>query len=135
MKRRGRDAKQKVERIDTLIGKDTYFNGEFRVQGTLRIDGEIEGKIEADGHVIIGETGKVRGDLNANSCHIAGTFEGNLITQNRCEIAPSGVLLGHAKVGTLVIEDGAVFSGTCEMTVKTPEREFQVVQEISDPAS
>lgn len=134
MKRLSRGANQ-LEKVDTLVGKGTYFKGEFRVKGTLRIDGEIDGQIQADGRLIIGETGKVTADLTADSCYIAGTFEGNLEIKNRCEIAPSGVLIGHAKVGTLVIEDGAVFSGTCEMTVKTPERELKVVQEVSNVPS
>ncbi len=104
------------ERVDTLVGKGTKFCGDIHVEGTLRIDGEFDGIIEAQGAVVVGETGKLKAKVKAAACRIAGYFDGEIQTSGRCHITATGTLVGAANVGVLVIEEGANFSGTCQMS-------------------
>lgn len=130
-----RQPMKQTERVDTLIGKGTFFKGELKTKGTLRIDGEVDGDIQVEGHAVIGETGRVVAEMSAASCCIAGYFEGKLRSEDRCQITSTGVLIGHATVGALVIEEGARFSGTCEMTVQHPQKEAKLVQKVTDIGS
>ncbi|MDZ4132422.1 MAG: polymer-forming cytoskeletal protein, partial [Dethiobacteria bacterium] len=66
------------DKINTVIGKDTFFKGTLTGKGLIRIDGEAEGSIVNKGDLIVGESGRVKVDLKARNVTIAGYFEGNM---------------------------------------------------------
>ncbi|HHV62985.1 MAG TPA: polymer-forming cytoskeletal protein [Firmicutes bacterium] len=111
-----RQESQLVRGIDTLVGKDTEFEGKLTASGTVRVDGRFRGEIDTTGDLIVGEGGMVAAGVRAKNVVIAGHVEGNVEADGRLEIVPSGRLYGDVKVATLVIEDGAIFKGACEMT-------------------
>lgn len=105
-----------AKRVDTYIGKDTAVEGSLKSHGTVRIDGSFVGEIETEGDVIVGEGGLLRASgVKAKNVTVAGECYGNLKVQGRLEIVASGKVLGDVFAGALVIEDGAVFHGNCEM--------------------
>ncbi len=58
------------KKVNTIIGQNTIFRGNFIVEGPLRIDGNYEGDIKSYDMVIVGLTGKVKGEhiwRNSNS--------------------------------------------------------------------
>lgn len=103
------------DKVNTVIGKDTYFKGTIKAKGLIRIDGEMDGEIETQGDVVIGEGGKVALELKARNVAIAGRFEGNLEAEGKVEIRSSGVVIGSVKTNGLLVDDGAIFSGSMEM--------------------
>lgn len=103
------------DKVNTVIGKDTYFKGTIKAKGLIRIDGEMDGEIETQGDVVIGEGGKVALELKARNVAIAGRFEGNLEAEGKVEIKSSGVVIGSVKTNGLLVDDGAIFSGSMEM--------------------
>ncbi|NPV53117.1 MAG: polymer-forming cytoskeletal protein [Firmicutes bacterium] len=111
-----RQESQLVKGVDTVVGKDTEFEGKLVASGAVRIDGRLRGEIDTTGDLIIGEGGMVAAAVRAKNVVIAGHVEGNVVADGRLEIVPSGRLYGDVKVATLVIEDGAIFRGACEMT-------------------
>jgi cytoskeletal protein CcmA (bactofilin family) len=106
------------DKVNTVIGKDTCFKGSIKAKGLIRIDGEMEGEIETQGDVVIGEGGKVNLELKARHVAIAGRFEGSLEAEGKLEIKNSGIVIGSVKTNGLLVDDGAVFSGSMEMRQK-----------------
>ncbi|HHV71839.1 MAG TPA: polymer-forming cytoskeletal protein [Clostridia bacterium] len=107
-----------TEKIDTIIGKETVFIGKVVVNGTLRIEGKIEGEINGKGDVIIGETGRVKGNIKARHLLLAGEVEGNLDLSGKLELTSNAKLYGDIRVESLVIGEGARFIGNSTMISK-----------------
>lgn len=103
------------EKVDTLIGKTSKFEGKLDADGTVRIDGEFIGNISVKGDVIIGEEGKMFGDISANNVIVSGCVEGNINTSNQLKLNATGKILGDIHVSNLVVEDHAIFEGKCTM--------------------
>lgn len=105
-------------KVDTIIGKDTSFSGNVNGKGVIRIDGEVEGSVQNQGDVIIGENGKVTADLSSRNITIAGLYEGSLEADGKLELKKTATVIGTFKANVLVIEEGAVLSGSMEMKQK-----------------
>jgi cytoskeletal protein CcmA (bactofilin family) len=99
----------------TIIGTSSNFNGTLNSAGVIRIDGVFGGELNIDGNVIVGENGKINGNVRASKVTIAGTVEGNVYCSGTLELTSSGKLYGDIEVKTINIEDGAIFEGKCTM--------------------
>ncbi len=106
------------DKINTIIGKDTIFKGNINGKGLLRIDGEVEGNISNTGDIIIGENGTAKVELKARNITIAGYCEGVIEAEGRVELKNTGTSIGTLKTKKLLIEEGAVLSGSTEMQAK-----------------
>ncbi|MBB6086237.1 bactofilin family protein [Wenzhouxiangella marina] len=95
----------------TVIASGTKLVGDLTLNDSLHVDGSVEGKIDSDNEVSIGEEGRVEGDINADTVMISGQFDGS-IEAKRLEIVATGRVSGSIAVAQLVIESGAVFNGT-----------------------
>ncbi len=101
-------------KVDTLVGKECSFKGNLEAPGgALRIDGYYEGELHIGGDLIVGESGKVVGNLVARNIIIAGEVKGSIEARGRLELAPSAKVTGDSKMVTLVVEDGAYLQGLC----------------------
>ncbi|KUO48839.1 MAG: hypothetical protein APF76_18345 [Desulfitibacter sp. BRH_c19] len=105
-----------MEKVDTIIGKDSNFQGNLKGQGTLRVDGKIEGEVECQGDVVVGEGGFVSAGLKARNLLVAGIIKGNVSVSEKLEIASTGRIEGDISTSSLIIDDGALFQGSCQMT-------------------
>lgn len=101
--------------ITTIIGKDSVVEGDFRAAGSVRLDGTVEGNVEVTGNLIIGETGKIHGNLEATSVIIGGEITGNVNTSLRTELTSTARLIGDIKTTLIVIDEKAIFQGRCDM--------------------
>jgi cytoskeletal protein CcmA (bactofilin family) len=104
-----------TDQVETLIGKDTQIKGAINAGGTIRIDGQVEGEVTTKGDIIVGETGIIKALLRARNATVAGTVHGNTEIMDKLELSPSAKLYGDIKTGILIIGEGAVFKGACEM--------------------
>jgi cytoskeletal protein CcmA (bactofilin family) len=107
--------KNKNVLLSTIIGKETKIIGSLKVKGGIRIEGEVDGKIESDGFVTVGQFGVVKSDIIANECLISGTVEGNVVVKEALELDKNAHLFGNIITKILKIHSGAVFSGNCKM--------------------
>lgn len=101
--------------IETIIGKETSFQGTIETNGTIRIDGKFEGQLSSSGDIIIGETGEVKAQIQARNALIAGTLQGNICIIEKLELLSTGKLYGDIDAPILSISEGAIFQGTCTM--------------------
>lgn len=100
-----------------LIGQGIEVIGDINFAGTLRIEGEVKGRINSSsGTVSIGETGVVEADIATNNCIVDGVLVGDLIASTRVEITRKGRIKGKVTTRDLVIAEGAIFEGNLEMT-------------------
>lgn len=110
--------------MNTIIGKDTVITGTLDVKGSLRIDGTIKGKIISSDCVTIGATGVVEAEIEAQTAIVAGRMDGNVHTSEKIELQTKCEMNGDLKTKSLVIEQGAVFCGACNMKDTPPDLGF-----------
>lgn len=104
-----------LDRIDTLIGKNTGIEGALTAEGTVRVDGKVKGDVTLSGNLIVGEEGSIKGNVKADCIVLSGIIEGNITAANQLHLTPTSRLIGDIDVRNIVIDEGAVFHGSCKM--------------------
>ncbi len=101
--------------MNTIIGKDTVFTGTLDVKGAIRVDGTVKGKVICSDTVTVGTTGYVEADLEGQIVVVAGKVVGNLTATEKLELQAKSDVEGDLKTKSLVVEQGAIFCGSCKM--------------------
>lgn len=101
--------------MDTFISHQVEVKGEIHTKGSLRLDGKVEGIINAEGDIILGEKGMVKGEIKARNVMIAGLMEGNVSAAGRLEVSPSGRVNGDVACDVLAVEEGGIINGMIKM--------------------
>lgn len=101
--------------MNTIIGKDSVIDGTVEVQGGLRIDGVVRGRISSTESLAVGDSGRVEADLSSAVIVIGGKVAGNILAQNKIELQSKAEVEGDITTKNLIIEEGAVFHGRCNM--------------------
>lgn len=99
----------------TVISKGVKVEGKLSCSGSIRLDGEVQGDISSQSSVIIGEVGKVNGQINAENITIGGQVTGTVKAKGKLVLNSKGNLKGDIIAKVLVVEDGAIFNGNCKM--------------------
>ena len=100
--------------VVTLGVRDSLV-GTLRVEGDLNVHGSAEGEIAASGDVAIESTATVQASVEARNLSVRGQVTGNVTVQKRLRLSGTGTLNGDARVGRLVVEDGASLNGSITM--------------------
>lgn len=106
--------------IKAFLGEGTEFKGILSFEGTVRIDGKLEGEIISKDLLIVGETAFIKAEIDVGGVVNSGRIEGNISAQQRIEILPRGSVTGHIRTPNLILMEGAIFNGTCEMIPAKP---------------
>jgi len=104
-----------MTQVATSLGKGSHITGKLSFEGTVQIDGHVEGEIAAQESVVIGEMAVVKAQVTADSVIITGRVTGDITARRRVEIRAPGKLYGNITTPSLVIHDGVVFEGRCSM--------------------
>jgi len=102
-----------------VLSSDVEIKGSIKFQKELLIDGKVEGEINSDGVLTIGENADIRGEIKTKSITVYGKVQGNITVGERCELKSRCTLQGDLKAARLVIEEGATFIGKSEVTSGT----------------
>ena len=111
----GKEAGDAQGTVSSILGENCKFTGDVEAKGTLRIDGVLDGKIEASDTVIVGKGGTVKGEIHAAHAVVSGTVEGNVFAKRKIELESGSRLIGDVESVSLVIEDGVFFEGSSKM--------------------
>ena len=111
----GKEAGDQQAAISSILGSDCKFTGDVDAKGTIRVDGEFEGKIMSSDSVIVGKGGIIRGEIHAAHTVVSGTVEGNIFAKKKVELESGSKLIGDVESMSLVIEDGVFFEGKSKM--------------------
>ncbi len=101
--------------LNGFLDRGTEFSGELRFMDLMRIDGKFKGRIISSNTLIIGEAGEIDAEIDVGSLSISGRVEGILKASSKIEIHTKGRVYGTLITPRLVIEEGAMFQGKCEM--------------------
>ncbi|MER3422401.1 MAG: hypothetical protein C4293_03405 [Nitrospiraceae bacterium] len=131
---RGRTMEKKEEDVVAFVGKGVNFKGMIIYDGAVRIDGCLEGEIQTEGMLIVGDTATITAKITAGSVVSHGKIKGDIAAKGHIQLRAPAVLEGSVKTPVFSIEDGVVFNGTCEMntaneTAKTSEVSIQRLPE------
>lgn len=99
----------------TVVGSGASFNGVLKVNGSLRVDGQIEGTVEVAQHLTVGASGVMKAEIRANSALVAGRIKGRITAKDRVELEKGSRLEGDVHASSFKIMDGAFFQGQCTM--------------------
>jgi cytoskeletal protein CcmA (bactofilin family) len=98
-----------------MIGEGTVMEGTLSSPGDIHIRGRVVGKVQAEGRVVLAQEGVVEGELLASNADIAGRVEGDVRIETRLILKGTARIEGNVYTNRLVMEEGAVYNGQCEM--------------------
>src|SRR5437764_14204361 len=98
-----------------VLSSDVEIKGNLKFSGELTMEGKLEGEINSDGVLQLGETGAVNGNLNVNSVIVRGKINGNVVAKDKIEIKSKAEVFGDIRAAKLVIEEGVTFVGKTEV--------------------
>jgi cytoskeletal protein CcmA (bactofilin family) len=101
--------------VQAYLGKGSRVSGKLNFQGTVRVDGQVEGEIAAQDTLIVGERAVVTAQISGATVIIRGKVTGDINARKRVEIRAPGRLFGNIVTPSLVIHDGVIFEGHCSM--------------------
>jgi cytoskeletal protein CcmA (bactofilin family) len=99
-----------------LIGTGTTIEGNINSNGDIRIDGTLKGNLSTKGKVIVGDTGKISGEVNCKNFEVEGSVDGKVNVIDLLSLRSRSKILGDINTSKLAIEPGAVFTGKCDMS-------------------
>lgn len=98
-----------------IITDGTLVKGDITASGDFRLDGTLEGNIQLNGKLVIGDSGVVNGNVLCQNANVIGTVNGNLSVKELLSLHASARVRGDILINKLSIEPGATFSGKCRM--------------------
>src|SRR3990172_7887584 len=120
------------DEIIAFLGKGTEFKGIITYEGTVRIDGRVEGEVITKGTLVIGESAVIHAEVSAGTVIIGGRVTGNIMASEKVQLLAPAVLTGAVKTPLLVIEEGVRFNGSCEMGESALAEEPQPAEAMAD---
>jgi cytoskeletal protein CcmA (bactofilin family) len=102
-------------KIETVIGEGAEVKGSLLVSGAVYVNGHVRGDVESDGIVTIGDRGEVEGDVKAPYVVVGGKLRGHVDASVKVELLGTAMVGGDIRSPKLVMAEGAMFEGNCEM--------------------
>ncbi len=100
--------------LNSIIGKGSSIKGNLKINGFVRIDGDLDGNLETSGNVIIGENARVLGNIEARSVSvIGGIVYGNIIAPESVKLLSSSVVIGDVQTHRLQSDEKVIINGHC----------------------
>ena len=110
--------------LSGFVGSGTMVTGEANFKAMMRVDGHLSGRVSStSGTLIVGSNGKVDANIEVAVAVIHGTINGDIIANQRLELGRSAKVNGNIQTPSLIIEQGAVFEGSCKMLQMTAAAE------------
>jgi len=125
------ESRYRTELVNTVIGEDAFFKGSIQTQRSVRIEGNMEGEINSQGEVFIGEKSKVNANVFGKRVIISGEVKGNIEALNGLEITKTGRVYGDITGDHLIIEEGAVYKGKVNMDVISSQNVYEGPLELA----
>ncbi len=105
---------KKHDAISTFLGTDASIDGTIEFQGTIRLDGKVNGKIKSsEGTVIVGDKAVVDAEVVVGTAIVMGEVIGTIDAAERIEVYPPGRITGDIQAPVISIEEGGVLNGNC----------------------
>ena len=120
---------------DTILSNDAEFKGSLTFNKKLRIDGKFEGDISSPGTIHVGPDGDVKAEVNVGNSVVEGKVTGNITAEDKLELRSTAKVYGDIKAARLVINEGVIFVGKCEVNPSKSKIEVFRPEEKNEGAS
>lgn len=98
------------------IAMETTIIGDIVTEGNIRIEGKVQGGIRSANKIVVGESAYVSGDIHAREAEISGRIDGGVNCSGTLYLKKNSYINGDIYAVKLIIENGAIFNGKCDMT-------------------
>ncbi len=119
--------------IRAFLGEGTQFKGVLSFAGAVRIDGHVEGEVVGEELLIIGEPGQVKAEIEVGTLVVSGRVQGTITARERVELLRPSRVTGTIRTPCLVVAEGALFNGNCEMAGPDEEPPGRPEEKKEDP--
>lgn len=106
----------------SIIGPGMRIVGEVETQGSVRVEGQIQGSLRAGKGVVIGKEGEIIGDVFTQDAVVGGRIQGTITAESRLELQSTSQIDGeiHTRAQHLQLDEGARFNGRIHMLDDAP---------------
>lgn len=113
-------AEEQVINIEAGMEGNLKFNNPIN----LKISGKFDGELETKGLLMIGEKADVKAKtIKGDTITIAGKVKSNIISSKRLELIATARVIGNVETPLLIIQEGAMLKGDCQMPVEEERKE------------
>ncbi len=127
------------EEVSAFVGKGVDFKGTIAYHGTVRIDGSLDGEIQTEGVLLIGEEAVLKAKITAGTVVCKGKITGDITAKEKIKLRTPAVVNGGVTTPMLSIEEGVMFNGTLEMTPSSRDKQrettLRAVTQADQPAA
>jgi cytoskeletal protein CcmA (bactofilin family) len=109
--------------VIAFVGRGVEFKGVITYNGTVRIDGRLDGEIHTEGVLVVGEDAVITAQVTAGTVISRGKITGDIAASGKVRLLAPAVLNGSVKAPLLSIEEGVLFNGSLEMAKKAEHSE------------
>lgn len=117
-----------------IITAGTLIKGDITASGDFRLDGTLEGNIQLNGKLVVGDSGVVNGNILCVNANIIGAVNGNLSVKELLSLNATARVKGDILINKLSIEPGAVFTGKCRMLDEVRQQQDQEAAQSAEEA-
>ena len=106
------------QNVHTMVGADAVIDGPVNLKEGIIVYGTVKGTVKTNGPVRIAENGTVKGDIHGSDIRVGGRVSGNLVADGQVILGKKSILNGDIIYRKRLIEDGAQFSGKCDLIIE-----------------
>jgi cytoskeletal protein CcmA (bactofilin family) len=110
---------------ESLVDRDSHFDGLYRTKQNLRVEGMAEGQIECEGTLTVVEGARVKATVTANDVTVAGELAGEVTCRNTFSIEPTGQVEATVTARRLVVQEGGFYNGEFRMAEEEPVSSYE----------
>ncbi|MBQ6223682.1 MAG: polymer-forming cytoskeletal protein [Campylobacter sp.] len=113
----------------SVISEECYFQGTLDLQGSVRVDGKLEGNVDNATYVTVSKSGFMKGNISAKGVVIIGTLEGDICADS-VEILSTAKINGNVRSKKILIEGGAEVNASIKVVSKEEPENFDDEEKI-----
>lgn len=101
--------------VSSYVGQGDAFHGDFQLTGALRVDGTVSGTVRTTSQVIIGPSGHIKTNVEADSVIVSGRVDGNIYALDFVHLLKNARVMGDIVAANLLVDEGVIFEGRAKI--------------------
>ncbi len=110
---------KQYQNISSYVAEGVKIKGQVLANGSIRIDGMVDGELEVKGDLLVGTAGIIKGGVKADNVMLSGKIEGTVTAAGKMEINRTGQMIGDVICNVFMVEEGGIMEGNSKMNHKT----------------
>lgn len=108
--------------VVSIVGPGMKIVGDCESDGTIRVEGSVEGSVKAAKSVVIGTEGIVIGDIVTQDAIVAGRVQGSVTAESRVELQSTCRIQGDIRSRRVKLDEGGQVDGQMHMGAQVQQR-------------